>query len=383
MACHVCHTRAAVDGGACDCCEAVRRLQRMVHSPALPPWPPQQLCCSGSRPRWPSLLNEPPRRTDSREPSRERSRSPRHSPEPPSRRREDGPEPEHRGHETKPWPLCWRPRALPIRAEAPARAPARGKAAAAGDEPWRLTRPSAAGRGGTPTCPWASVRVGEASRPGPPDETTQVGRQRERASRWAGNTGVRPACLAPTQQVHGKVGPPTTHGQGTLSSYDVPLLLHAAGLLEDEAARAWESLPWFRASRAALGNRPRVPLQELEEAVAQQARAGAGATDAEAFRRPRSAAPSAGVPLQVAVAALASPDYYLPASAQEALLVCYAGEGGAAAIAHGAAAFPRPVGVTDNGGLAGRDVDALIAGVGGGARTGKTRSGRPREGTAE
>ena len=188
MACHVCHTRAAVDGGACDCCEAVRRLQRMVHSPALPPWPPQQLCCSGSRPRWPSLLNEPPRRTDSREPSRERSRSPRHSPEPPSRRREDGPEPEHRGHETKPWPLCWRPRALPIRAEAPARAPARGKAAAAGDEPWRLTRPSAAGRGGTPTCPWASVRVGEASRPGPPDETTQVGRQRERA--WRALQGV-------------------------------------------------------------------------------------------------------------------------------------------------------------------------------------------------
>ena len=47
-------------------------------------------------------------------------------------------------------------------------------------------------------------------------------------------------------------GPPTTRecdGTTTLSRFFVPLLLSAAGLLEDAAARAWQGLPWFRASR--------------------------------------------------------------------------------------------------------------------------------------
>ena len=85
-------------------------------------------------------------------------------------------------------------------------------------------------------------------------------RRRTPRSRWAGNTGVR----------------------------------HARRLATRLAPRAWPRRNM--AKSGAANHPPAVPLQELEEAVAQQARAGAGATDAEAFRRLRSTAPSAGVP---------------------------------------------------------------------------------------
>ena len=87
MDCHVCHARAAVDGGACDCCEAVRRIQRIVHSQALPPGTAMAAAnlLFGVASVLALFADGPPRRSDSREPDRERSRTP----EPSRRRRED------------------------------------------------------------------------------------------------------------------------------------------------------------------------------------------------------------------------------------------------------------------------------------------------------
>ena len=88
------------------------------------------------------------------------------------------------------------------------------------------------------------------------------------------------------------------------------------------------------------GNRPLTPLTQLQQAIAQQMTAGAAPTPQEALQRLAAAGPSSGqVSLPVAVAALAAEDHYLAASSQEALLLCFAGDAGAAQISRGAAAM--------------------------------------------
>ena len=276
--------------------------------------------------------------------------------------REDGPEPEHRGRDPRldeaiAIVLAAIRAVAEAAARAPARAPAIGKAAAAGDEPWRLTRPSAgsqpepcqtvagfqcadlflrgrqkrdlgsrvqegcgSGRDANVECRvLGRACASEASHPGPPDETAQVGRQRERAWRALqavvtgeeppgpdGNTGVRHAHrLAP--RLAPRAWPRRNKCMAKSGGANHPRARHTVQLLRAafascRGATGGRSSPsvgvvWFRASRAALGNRPRMPLQELEEAVAQQARAGASATERQrhsvgsAQRRRRRASP--------------------------------------------------------------------------------------------
>ena len=181
-------------------------------------------------------------------------------------------------------------------------------------------------------------------------------------------------------------GPPTTRecdGTTTLSRFFVPLLLSAAGLLEDAAARAWQGLPWFRASREALTNRPLTPLAQLQQAIPQQMTAGAAPTPQEALQRLAAAGPSSGqVSLPVAVAALAAEDHYLAANSQEALLLCFAGDAGAAQISRGAAAMQssRPTPRWEAADSFTPDLDAHVARVAGATAGAPRARGRGRRG---
>ena len=156
----------------------------------------------------------------------------------------------------------------------------------------------------------------------------------------------------------------------------MPLLLHAAGLLEDSAAKAWEGVPWFRAGRAALAQPLPVSVTQLLSAIEQQTRAGAAPTPDATLRSLRGVAPPAGgVMLPVAVAALVQENHYLTASSQEAPLMCYTGE------AAGAAALTAPpIPVADNTTPAGCSVDAQVAQVAGMAARARGRGRRGRGG---
>ena len=277
--------------------------------------------------------------------------------------------------------------------------------------------------------PFAGVRVGEARHPGPsapspPDDTAraelereanaQAAHQRERAWNALQLQGMisggaaptepgettpevtTPACTPRGPQHDGETqllmrlswqgqGPPTVPARGsrpTLSQYFVPLLLHAAGMLEDPAARAWEDVPWFRAGRAALAQPPPVSVARLLSAIDQQARAGAAPTPDANLRSLRGVAPAAGgVMLPVAVAALVQENHYLTASSQEALLIFYAGEAAASRISAGAAALTAPpIPVADNATPAGHSVDGQVAQVAGMAARARGRGRRGRGG---
>ncbi|CAE7250676.1 unnamed protein product [Symbiodinium sp. CCMP2456] len=140
-------------------------------------------------------------------------------------------------------------------------------------------------------------------------------------------------------------GPPAAsehHESTSLSSFFVPLLLSAAGLLEDAATWEWEGLPWFRTSREALTR-----------------------------RRQRGA-----------VAALAIENHYLTASSQESLLLSFAGDAGAAQISRGAAALGS-ANASPNQHADPRqepDVDAHIAHVAGETARASRARGRGRRG---
>ena len=180
-------------------------------------------------------------------------------------------------------------------------------------------------------------------------------------------------------------GPPTTRecdGTTTLSRFFVPLLLSAAGLLEDAAARAWQGLPWFRASREALTNRPLTPLAQLQQAIAQQMTAGAAPTPQEGFATPGGCRTLQRPSLLVAVAALAAEDHYLAASSQEALLLCFAGDAGAAQISRGAAAMQssRPTPRREAADSLTPDLDAHVARVAGATAGAPRARGRGRRG---
>ena len=197
------------------------------------------------------------------------------------------------------------------------------------------------------------------------------------------------AAQFPTGLLWQGQGPPTVsarESRPTLSQYFVPLLLHAAGLLEDQAARAWEGVPWFRASRAAFGHQLPVSVAELLSAIDRQTRAGATLTPDAALRRLRAVAPTqGGIMLPVAVAALVSDNHYLAASSQETLLIRFAGEAAASRISAGAAALiAPPIPVADATSVR-RQLPALmhmcrtllgsllaLADVGGGSRASRT-----------
>ena len=82
----------------------------------------------------------------------------------------------------------------------------------------------------------------------------------EPTERWGGYSGIRHArphaCGdAPQTPQHtppkcGKVA--DCHSGRGATPRSLPTTLHAAGLLEDDAARGWEDFAWFRSSRAAL-----------------------------------------------------------------------------------------------------------------------------------
>ena len=181
-------------------------------------------------------------------------------------------------------------------------------------------------------------------------------------------------------------GPPGPGANANaLSSMYVPQLLHSACMQGAAAAAQWEAMSWFQTSREALSYNPTVPVAQLLEAITRGAAAGATAASQEELERLRAAAaPGGHVTIAEAVRSLARADGYLAASLQEALLACFAGEAGAAAIATGATAS-RAAHVQVGADVPAAD-DALLAAVAqcdrarGRGRRGRGRGNRGRRG---